>query len=106
MDRIDVLTNLLVEEVARRDHDRRAGVVAQLAALTILIDAKLVSAEAAAQRLELILSVMPEPYQDEGVVQRVSLLTGWLRGHIRQDGPRWTPAVIEGGKDQGSEPDQ
>ena len=93
------LLRLSMEQAERIEDNRRAGVVADLAAITLLIDAGL-PIEAACERLELIQSVLPEAFQSEGVTARIGLLTQFLRGHAKPDSPGWSPRVIEGGKDQ------
>jgi hypothetical protein len=95
-----------VELLGRSDADRRAHVVVELAALTLLIDAKLATIEEAAQRIEQIQGKLLESYRAEDVSQRLKLITTWLRGHIRQPPGQWTPVVIEGGRDRDLPPDQ
>jgi hypothetical protein len=92
--------------LGRSDADRRAHVVVELAALTLLIDAKLATIEEAAQRIEQIQGKLLESYRAEDVSQRLKLITTWLRGHIRQPPGQWTPVVIEGGRDRDLPPDQ
>lgn len=92
----------MMEAAERVDENRHGHVIAELAIMTILIDAKIVTIEEACERLELIQSVLPERYQSDQAKLRVRLLTEWLRGHVKPDAspdPQgWTPQVIEGGK--------
>ena len=90
---------MVLEDIATRVDENQSGhVVAELAIITLLIDLKLVTIEQVCERLELIQSVLPERHQSDGTKLRTRLLTEWLRGHARPEGPRWTPQVIEGGK--------
>lgn len=95
-----IILKQLMEGAERTDENRHGHVIAELAIITILIDAKLVTIEQACERLELIQSVLPERYQTDEAKLRVRFLTEWLRGHVTRDTPGWTPKVIEGGKDR------
>lgn len=92
------IAELLADITTRVDENRSGHVVAELAIITFLIDLKLVTIEQVCERLELIQSVLPERHQSDGAKLRTQFLTEWLRGHVRPEGPRWTPQVIEGGK--------
>jgi hypothetical protein len=80
------------------DIERRARLVTDLATITLLIDAGIVSAEEAAQRIELIQRLMPESFQTDPVSLELKAATGYLRQHAPQDRVPWQPAVIQGGK--------
>lgn len=95
-DKIDALAREIFALRAEMDAQRHASFVTDLATITILIDAG-ASNEATCQRLEHILSVMPEHLQSEGVRLRIEVLTEWLRCHQAPDQPGWTPVVIPGG---------
>lgn len=101
----DPSARFIVDIMTRADADRRGHVAVELAILTMMIDAKLVTIEEAALRIEKIQSVLPEPYQADDVALRVKLITEWLRGHIKQPENQWRPVVIEGGLDQMRETD-
>ena len=92
---------ILLETIAKMDDNRRGQVVADLAIFTLLVDAKLATIEQVCERLELIQSSLGELYQTDEAKLRTRALTDWLRAHDKPDEPRWTPVVIEGGKDQG-----
>lgn len=102
----DHLLQMLVEEVERSDANRRGHVVVELAILTMLIDAKIVTIEEAAQRIELIQSKLPAVYQEPDVGLRVKMITEWLRGHAKGPPGKWRPLVIEGGLSQETASDQ
>lgn len=87
----------LAFQAVRVDANRRGHVVIELAILTMLIDAKLVTIEEAAMRIEQIQSGLPEVYQDPEVSLRTKFVTDWLRSHTRQPAKQWQPVVIEGG---------
>jgi hypothetical protein len=100
MDANQALIQMVGDLATRADADRRAHVVVDLATLTILIDAKLVTIEEAAARIEKIQSVLQEPYRAEDVSARIKIVTEWLRSHVKQPSGQWTPVVIQGGLDQ------
>lgn len=93
------LVDLVFDQAVRADADRRGHFVIELATLTLLIDAKIVTIEEAAQRIEKIQGVLPEQYQAEDVTLRVKHITEWLRGHVKQPRGQWHPVVIQGGLD-------
>jgi hypothetical protein len=77
----DSATRLIIDHMVRADANRRGHIVVELATLTLMIDAKLVTIEEAAQRIEKIQSVLPPAYQAEDVSLRVKWITDWLRDH-------------------------
>jgi hypothetical protein len=103
----DSATRLIIDHMVRADANRRGHIVVELATLTLMIDAKLVTIEEAAQRIEKIQSVLPPAYQAEDVSLRVKWITDWLRDHDKKPREPWRPLVIEGGLDQDqiSDPD-
>jgi hypothetical protein len=92
--------NVVGDLLTQTDSDRRSNLVVDLATLTLLIDAKLVTTEQAAQRIEKIQSVLPAQYQTEDVNARLKLATVWLRSHVEQPTGQWRPVLIQGGFDQ------
>jgi hypothetical protein len=109
-DQIQALVSMVIEDRLRLAATQRATMVAHLATLTLLIDAKICTIEGACQRIEHIQKGLTAPYQDADVSARLGLITQWLRAHDKPDtdgtpaSPRWTPVVIRGGLDQGDEP--
>lgn len=98
MDAQDPTLTLLLDTISRVDDNRRGHVVAELATITLMIDAGIVTIPQVCERLELIQSGLGERYQTDETKRRIEFLTLWLREREPRDGPRWTPEVIEGGK--------
>jgi len=92
--------DFLVQHMGRTEADRLGHVIVEFATLSLLVDAKLTTVEEAAQRIELIQSVLPEPYRADDVTERVKLATAWLRSFVKQPRGQWRPVVIEGGLGQ------
>lgn len=85
--------------IDRANTDRRARAVVELATLTLLIDAGIVTIEKAAQRILEIQCVLPEPYQAPAVNQKLVQITAWLRSHDKSSRSGWIPEALEGGPD-------
>jgi len=83
------MPTIIIEQAERIDANRKGHVVVELATITLLIDAGLVTTEQVAQRIEEIQSVLPDPYRDEAVSLRVRAITEWLRGHEKQPPTGW-----------------
>lgn len=88
------------------ESDRRASNIIDIATITLLIDANIISIEQAVQRIEHIDSVLLAEKKDEGVALRIQLVTEWLRAHDKSPAGAWTPQVIEGGLTERSDDDQ
>lgn len=95
-----ILLDQMFDLVVRVDENRSGHIIAELAIITLLIDAKIATIPQVCERLELIQSVLPERHQTDGAKLRTRFLTEWLRGHMRPKAQGWTPQVIEGGKDE------
>jgi hypothetical protein len=93
MDPYENLSEQLVDLAGWREDDRRASVVANLAVLTLLIDAGL-PVEDACKRLEHIHAVLPEEFRTPQAMKETELLTIWLRAHCEQGPGRWTPKRV------------
>ena len=99
---------LVTDSITRVDANRRGSVVAELAILTILIDAGICSIEEACSRIEHIQSTMGQRYNDDETPKRITQITAWLRAHDKPADsatPRWTPVVLQGGLDHDSPDD-
>jgi hypothetical protein len=70
----------LVQFNDARNADRKADTILFLSLITLLIDAKLLSAQQVFERIDLVQPTLPDSYQDYAVVTRLGFLREWLRG--------------------------
>jgi len=87
------------------DANFRTSVAVDLATITLLVDARLVTIEQAAQRIEEIQRTLSERFQTPDIAERIAFLTRWLRAHDKPQRSGWTPVVIQGGLDQAPDAD-
>lgn len=90
----------IADAVARADDNRRGQVIADLAIITLLIDAGITTIDQACERLELIQSSITDSYDTDKVKQRTQILTQWLRDREKPERTGWIPTVINGGKEE------
>jgi hypothetical protein len=76
--------------------NRRAGVIADLTALSLMIDHGLVTVEEVSERLQLIQRSLSDRFHGELETDRIAYLADVLRSVYGEKKPRWTPQVIEG----------
>jgi hypothetical protein len=105
---LKALTNSIIQDLTRIEANRRSHVVADLTALSLMLDKGVVSLDEVTGRLEAVRLAMGEKYQDEEVVRRVKNLADILRDKHGARRPAWTPEVIQGGlnPDQNSDPSE
>jgi len=104
-DVVKALTAHIFSSAVRIDANQRSNMAVHLAILTLLIDAKIITIEEAASRIEQIPSVLPKAYQGEDVSMRLKWFTTWLRANAKQPPRQWNPVVIDGGLDNGKNSD-
>lgn len=123
------LVELLETFVKRADDDRRAAFVLGISALSLLVDSGVATTDQAVARIDRVRDGLPENLRSERLDQHVKLAQDWLR--LREEAvaaeragtggaeppaaapapvpaaaqgrARWTPEVIAGGREPGSE---
>jgi hypothetical protein len=95
---IEALFNSFKASEARNEVNRRAHVVAELTALSLLIDAGIATVDTIAERMEVVANVMSAEYRSADVAERTKHIVGVLRlqYECKPDQPRWQPVVIDG----------
>jgi hypothetical protein len=97
--------NAIKADLLKIEANRRSHVVADLTALSLMLDKGLVSLDEVTQRLEAVRIAMGEGYHSQDVAVRVKLLADILRDKHGAKRPAWTPEVIQGGLNQGQNSD-
>jgi hypothetical protein len=105
---LETFINVLKSDLLRIEANRKGHVVADLTALSLMLDKGIVSLDEVTQRLEAVRLAMGQAYQSEEVALRVNLLAGILRNKHGSKNREWKPEVIQGGlsQDRNSDPTQ
>lgn len=88
------LLQRLFEQMHRSNADRRGHFVADLTALSFLIDSKIATLEQVCERLRQVQQSLPPDYQLADVSERTNFLARVLTEVYGPKKPGWTPEVI------------
>ena len=99
--------SMLAAEFKRINFNRRGHIIADLTALSFLIDKGFATVDQVAERLQEVQKTLPEPFRDGAVSERTKFLVDVLAAVYGSEKPAvaslartaWTPQVIEGGRD-------
>jgi hypothetical protein len=106
MEKVDIVASQMLQHIERVEANRRGHIVAELTALSFLLDHQIATLPELEKRMQQVRHILPERYQDGDVTKRVEFLIDSLR-HVYGPKPHgWTPRVIEGGlsRDQTDDP--
>ncbi len=94
----------LVAAVLDVDADRCTNQIVQLATITLLIDAGLITAGQAIERVEALKGLLAHEHLAKDIDARIGRMVAWVRNGPRPERPRWRPSIICGGlgADQGA----
>jgi hypothetical protein len=100
---LEVLFDQMLASSATIDANRWTSLVVDLAILTMLIDAEIVTIDQAIQRIMHIHGVLPAPYEKADTSTWIKFIVQWLQRQQehreKQQRPPWQPVVIEGDRD-------
>lgn len=100
MDPLQAILDQIIATGERVNNNRRGQVATDLAIITLLLDAGVVTLEQVCERLEQVRLALGESYRTEEAKKRTQPLIDWLQANAPREPRKWTPEVIEGGKDQ------
>jgi hypothetical protein len=95
---LDISGKAELANATRIDAHWRSTLVIQLSTITMLIDAKLITIEEAALRIEQIHSSFAESdlgYSSELVVGTIKRATDWLRAHEKKPIRQWSADILQ-----------
>jgi hypothetical protein len=101
-----VVDQFAAEEREKTAANIRALLTIDLATISLLVDAKIVTVEEAAQRIELVQSSLQADPAHPKQSPLVQVATNWLRSRGLPGQPSWVPTVHQGGRSDDSGTDR
>jgi hypothetical protein len=99
-EKVDILASQFLNHIEVVNFNRMTSNIADLTALSFLVDRGIATPEDIVQRIQSVRSAMPDDYHSPHVGARVDFLVDILRNVYGPKPRGWTPKVIEGGRTQ------
>jgi hypothetical protein len=96
IERAEAAMDPLVRVTLEADADRCVNQTVQLATITLMIEAGLITASQATQRIEALAQELGHAHLADEVRARIGRIVALVGSEARP--PRWRPRVIEGGR--------